>query len=150
MLLFYQGKIFLAFAHVLPSLNDDRAAAKFYQPQGGKQSARTSTDHYDLPAIADVGVFCLDIFFVLWHLVDIHLQCKVYIHLSLSGVDAFLLHPHVRYGAAVYCHFAAYVFRYVLFVVRHLWRYAYLCFLYHVYQCVFRKIFIVIPATGCS
>ena len=90
----YACKVLLALAHILAPLHHDGTKAKFYQAQGGKQSARTCTHNDDGFRLADIGIINGGEELLLRLLANEGTHGEIDIYGALTCVDTALEHLH--------------------------------------------------------
>ena len=127
----YVGQVFLSVVHVLTALQHYRAQSQFYQSQCGKQSARSGAYHYHLWFALHVRILSVLVFIILRLLVHICTNLKVYVYLSLSGVNASLQYPHTTYLIGADTILIAKIGFQSILLCRHFRLYSYLIFINH-------------------
>ena len=126
-----QSQVLFPLVYVLTSFQYNGAQSEFYQPEGCKQTSRTSTHHNHLGTSFHIRINYPLIFIIMWLFVDICPYFQVYVYLSLAGIDATFQDAYAINCPYVKAIFLSQIsFQFVLLRC-HLWHDTYLVFIRH-------------------
>ena len=117
--------------HILTTLQNDGAQSEFDETQGGKQSARASTNDNDLWAVTDIRIFRMLVFIVCGLFINKHPHLQIHKDSALAGIDATTKDTHSRHRAYIKAIFVSQPRAQRLFIGSHLWLYPNLIFVGH-------------------
>ena len=84
----YLCQVALTLVYILATLHHDGTQAQFDEPQGCKQSARTSPHHYHLTPLGHIRIMYTLILVVMGLLVDVGAHLQINEDGTLAGIDA--------------------------------------------------------------
>ena len=126
-----QRQVLLSLMHVLAPLQHDGAQSQFYQTQGSKQAARTSSHHDHLRLSLHVGIFRPLVFVVVRLLVHIYANFQIHVYLSLTGINTAFQDSHAVDRPHVNALFVSQIGLQSVLLCRHLRHNPYLIFVCH-------------------